>query len=596
MNTYLGQKGYTLLKSELSPKQVEKIISDLTIKPYVHGAPKNAQTQTFPAYRESGNKLYLPHYYGVSNFGPPTEYKVPEGDDMNVAFHGSLRDYQAPVVHQFIDHVKSAPVSGGLLELYCAWGKTSSALYIASHLKKKTLVIVHKEFLMNQWIERIQQFLPTARIGKIQGKTVDIDDKDIVICMLQSLSMKDYPASTFASFGFTILDEVHHISSCTFSQALFKLVTKYMLGLSATMNRKDGTTHVFKMFLGEVVHKAVRKDSHDVYVRSITYSTNDAEFNETVYDYRGNPQISTMISKICAFHRRTDFIADVLCDFMRKDNITKTDAAIMKSEMDAQMLCCHGCNRTHNYLMKSSCCGVVKYCMLCIENMSNPPTEEVEASVSSRNKKTKCPDCKKVLKYEQNYVPIPWIQPIEDLHVIILSHNLNILEYLYRKIVCKNLGSVGYYVGGMKESELKNTEKKQIVLATFAMAAEGLDIPTLNAEFLITPKTDIEQSVGRILRAKHATAKPIIYDIVDSHDVFKKQYLKRKRFYKKQNFKITEKSMAQYDGIWLEDESEASDSNVSDDDIDDDITTNDDGHKNNKNKNKPVIGQCLIQL
>lgn len=590
MNTYLGQKGYTVLKSELSPKQAEKIISDLTIKPYVHGAPKNAQTQSFPAYRESSNKFYLPHYYGVSSFGPPKEYKVPDGDPMDVVFHGSLRDYQAPVVQQFIDHMHSAPVSAGLLELYCAWGKTSSALYIASQLKKKTLVIVHKEFLMNQWIERIQQFLPTARIGKIQGKTIDIDNKDIVICMLQSLSMKDYPASTFESFGFTILDEVHHISSCTFSQALFKLVTKYMLGLSATMNRKDGTTRVFKMFLGEVVHKAVRKDSHDVYVRSIMYSTNDADFNETVYDYRGNPQISSMISKICAYHRRTDFIADVLCDFMRKDDVSKAEAAAMKSKMDANMLCCHGCNRTHDYLMKSTCCGVVKYCMRCLENMSNTNTNtNVDGSSDTvvRNKKTKCPDCKKVLKYEQNDVVIPWIKPIEDLHIIILSHNLNILEYLYRKIVCKNLGSVGFYVGGMKEAELKNTEKKQIVLATFAMAAEGLDIPTLNAEFLITPKTDIEQSVGRILRAKHATAKPIIYDIVDSHDVFKKQYLKRKRFYKKQNFKITEKTMAEYDGSWENELDESAASASEDDDTDDGVCSE---------TQKPIIGQCLIQL
>lgn len=581
MNTYLGQKGYTILKNELTPAQVDKIVKDLTIKPYVHGMPKNAATPSFPAYRESGNKFYVPHYYGITHFGIPKEYKVPEGDDLvDVHFNGTLRDYQAPVVKQFIDHVQSSPVCGGLLELYCAWGKTSSALYIASQLKKKTLVIVHKEFLMNQWIERIQQFLPNARIGRIQGKIVDIDNKDIVICMLQSLSMKDYPASLFASFGFTILDEVHHISSCTFSQALFKLVTKYMLGLSATMNRKDGTTHVFKMFLGEVVHKAVRKDSHDVYVRSIMYETSDAEFNETVYDYRGNPQISSMISKICAFHRRTDFIAEVLCDFMRKPDISKADAATMKSQMDAQIHSCHGCNRNHNYLMKNTCCGAVKYCMPCLESFSEN---------GEKGKKAKCPDCKRVLKYEQNDVDIPWIQPISDLHVIILSHNLNILEYLYRKIVCKNLGSVGYYIGGMKEAELKNTEKKQIVLATFAMAAEGLDIPTLNAEFLITPKTDIEQSVGRILRAKHATAKPIIYDIVDSHDVFKKQYLKRKRFYKKQNYKITEQKMAQYTGVWVEDDSSSGsgDESGEEDDVDDPESVQ---------KQKPIIGKCLIQL
>jgi superfamily II DNA or RNA helicase len=70
------------------------------------------------------------------------------------------------------------------------------------------------------------------------------------------------------------------------------------------------------------------------------------------------------------------------------------------------------------------------------------------------------------------------------------------------------------------------------------MCSEGLDIPTLNAEFLISPKTDIVQSVGRILRAKHVSSNPIIYDFVDSHDVFQRQWLKRKSYFKKQNYKI----------------------------------------------------------
>jgi superfamily II DNA or RNA helicase len=109
---------------------------------------------------------------------------------------------------------------------------------------------------------------------------------------------------------------------------------------------------------------------------------------------------------------------------------------------------------------------------------------------------------------------------------------------MYKKIVCKNLASVGYYIGGMSELELKTSEKKQIILASFSMSQEGLDIPTLNAEFLITPKTDIVQSVGRILRAKHKFSHPIIYDFIDTHDVFQRQWLKRKAFYKKQNYKI----------------------------------------------------------
>jgi superfamily II DNA or RNA helicase len=430
------------------------------------------------------------------------------------------------------------------LELPCAWGKTASSLYILSKLQKKTIVIVHKEFLMNQWIERIAQFLPSARIGKIQGQVIDIEDKDIVLCMLQSLVLKEYPADTFDSFGFTIIDEVHHISSQTFSTALFKIVTKYMLGLSATMERKDGTTKVFKMFLGEVVHKAENKTDAVVEVRAVTYKSSDPDFNETILDYKGQPQISSMISKLCSYSRRTEFIIQTLNDYILIDR-SKTEQSIKhKLEMDRANPPCKLCGKTENYLMVTTCCNTVNYCMLCLDNI----IEEARVPEMVINKKTgkqkevkrraKCPDCLKLLVYEQHYIENPFIKPLEQVHTIIMSHNLNVLEYMYKKIVCKNYASVGYYIGGMGEDELKRSEKKQVILASYSMAQEGLDIPTLNTEFLISPKTDVVQIVGRILRAKHATTIPTIYDFVDTHDVFQRQWLKRKAYYKKQGYRI----------------------------------------------------------
>jgi superfamily II DNA or RNA helicase len=388
---------------------------------------------------------------------------------------------------------------------------------------------------MNQWIERIGQFLPAARVGKIQGPIIDVDDKDIVIGMLQSLSMKEYPASVFESFGLTIIDEVHHISSQSFSNSLFKLVTKYMLGLSATMERKDGTTDVFKMFLGEVIHKAERKNDMLVEVRAINYKVDDDEFNDTILDFRGKPQNSSMITKICEYNRRTEFIIKVLCDFIQLDNVNQDIIDAFKNDMDRNIPNCLMCNRNNNYLVKNTCCDEVKYCLLCVENIKGDKKE-----------RPKCPNCKKVLKYEQNYIENKYVKPLEHTHVIIMAHNLNILHYIYQKMVCKNLASVGYYIGGMTEIELKKSEKKQVILASYSMCSEGLDIPTLNTEFLITPKTDIVQIVGRILRAKHENSHPIIYDFIDSHDLFQRQWLKRKAYYKKQNYKIIGTSNKEY--------------------------------------------------
>jgi superfamily II DNA or RNA helicase len=99
----------------------------------------------------------------------------------------------------------------------------------------------------------------------------------------------------------------------------------------------------------------------------------------------------------------------------------------------------------------------------------------------------------------------------------------------------------------MRDCALKITEEKQVVLATYAMAAEALDIKTLSTLVMVTPKTDIVQSVGRILRTKHD--KPIVVDLVDSHEVFQKQWVQRRRFYKKCEYTIKQISSTAYTGF-----------------------------------------------
>ena len=443
MNTYLGNKGYTILKSELSTEQLKELKNDLIAKP---NTPSNFGVQqkqpTYLIYRESFQKIYIPRYYGIQKFGLPKKIKIKQGNDIECNFVGSLRTIQQPVVEAFINNIFNG---GGLLELPCAFGKTVLSLYIISVLKKKTLIIVHKEFLMNQWIERIEQFIPNMRIGKIQGQIIDIENKDIVIGMLQSLSMKDYPCELFDSFGFTIIDEVHHISSEVFSCALFKIVTSVMLGLSATMNRKDGTTEVFKMFLGDIIFKGKREEEHNVIVKAYDYCVNDDEFNELKTDYRGNILYSTMISKLCTYNRRSEYILQIIDSCFKENN---------------------------------------------------------------------------------------------NQQMMILAHNKNILKYLFDAISYRGIanGSVGYYIGGMKEADLKLTESKKVVIATYSMAAEALDIKSLTTLLMATPKTDIEQAVGRILREKHSN--PVVIDIIDQHLPFRNQWRKRKQFYKKQNYKI----------------------------------------------------------
>ena len=202
--TYLGPKGFTIKKEYIEIDELNLLKKELTVSAYV---PKSsiAKPIPFPIYRETKNKIYIPKFYGLENYGDPDAVITPEGININVDFKGSLRDYQRSVVEKWL---KAAKEKGcGLIEADCGAGKTCMAIWLISQLKKKTLIIVHKEFLLNQWKERLEQFMPDAKIGRIQGPIIDIEGKDVVIGMLQSLSMKDYEQTMFLDFGFTIIDE-----------------------------------------------------------------------------------------------------------------------------------------------------------------------------------------------------------------------------------------------------------------------------------------------------------------------------------------------------------------------------------------------------
>ena len=478
MSTYIGPRGYSIYKECLSVDEQELIRKDLKVTPFV---PKSSMVKpvSFPIYRESTKKIYVPRFYGIKTYGKPDCIKINTGESIHLSFKGELRPYQIPAVEAYLKCAKNKGC--GLLELYCGAGKTVCTLKIISELRLKTIIIVHKSFLLNQWEERINEFLPGAKVGRIQGEIINIEDKDIVIAMLQSLSMKEYPLSIFRSFGLTIIDEVHHISAEVFSRALFKVVTTHMLGLSATMKRKDGLTRVFKMFLGDIVYTKKRDITDNVLVRVIHYHHSDEKYGKEQFNFRGHVNYAAMIKQLCEFQPRSDFILTLLRDTL-KENIQQ--------------------------------------------------------------------------------------------QIMILGHNKNLLIYLHDNIIKQDICDVGYYVGGMKEKDLKLSETKKVIIATYQMAAEGLDIKSLTTLFMVTPKTDVCQAVGRILRKKDGYH--LIVDIVDTHGIFQRQWSKRRAYYRKQKYSIQEIELNNYSTKeW--------------------ITTSKKGVTKNINKSNPLmVGKCLI--
>jgi len=127
--------------------------------------------------------------------------------------------------------------------------------------------------------------------------------------------------------------------------------------------------------------------------------------------------------------------------------------------------------------------------------------------------------------------------------VLILSERRNQLKSIEDYIVEQNIANkdYGYYVGGMKQEQLNISSGKQIILATFQLASEGFNVPTLNTVIFASPISDIQQSIGRILRERPEDRKyiPLCIDIADEFSVFHRKNNARLKFYNNNKYKIS---------------------------------------------------------
>jgi len=407
----------------------DKVKADLTVRPVVaEGFPQPPSFQVF----RTGKNICVPRFYGTEKFGTPVQDTRPDPHRVNVQFVGTLKKDTCQ-----IEALEKGVLSGhGVLALPCGYGKTTVALALCCKLGYRSMIIVHKEFLANQWRERIQQFCPGATIGLIQRDVFNINC-DFVIAMLQSLTLKEYKFDAFESFGTVIVDEAHHICAKVFSQALFKMCPKHIYGLSATPERKDGLTKILHWFMGPVFFSVNRTQQTQVEVFPI--------------DFEG-------INKPIPLNR----------------------------------------------------CGKISLVHIISELVDNN---------------------------ERNTLLIKTIRDI-GLHrkILVLSDRRIHCELLHSHFKSES----GLYMGGMSREQLEETSKKSIIFGTFSQAHEGLDIPTLDTVLLATPKSDIQQSIGRILRETPGKLNnPHIYDIHDRWTyVLEAMYKKRIKVYQSSSFTI----------------------------------------------------------
>ena len=319
----VSSQGYAIYKNKINETELQIIQDDLTIKPFVcPGYGSIEETIPYKLFKENTDKIYVPYYYGISKYGKPEKNKLTEPLPINLIFatNRAMRPYQDDIINTYIKHAMEN--SGGIISVGCGRGKTVMALKIVALLSVKTIILVHKEFLMNQWVERINEYLPGAKIGFIQGKKIDIEGKDIILAMIQSLSDprkdKDYPPNLLETVGLVIADECHHLAARQFVRSLAKYTFKYTLGLSATPTRADNLQHVFKHYLGDIIYKDsdIQQSTEDISLEHIPNSTvdlyvyhnNDYKYCKEELNFKKKPNVVIMKSNIAECEKRTKFI------------------------------------------------------------------------------------------------------------------------------------------------------------------------------------------------------------------------------------------------------------------------------------------------
>lgn len=430
---------YTIKKSTLDAQQLSAIRRHLVL-PIQFTEPQ----KFFTGYVENEKWIYVPRSYGLQTFGAPAQDNRRDGKFMDVEFCGTLDEqnrYQESAARTVLQHLQRRPFST-ILSLPCGYGKTVTALYVASQLKRKTLIVVHTAYLLQQWVERTFEYLPSANVGVIRGDICEIDGNDIVIGTLQTLHRRRIP--NLGEFGTIIMDEAHHAAARTFFQVLTRTKPRYLFALTATPRRNDGLTKVLTWLFGRIAFQVARKDQH-VDIRMVKWYNRYRNLiaNRSRFAYVKNLQ------KLQNDKRRTAYIVRQTVDY-----------ALESDERHILVLS--------------------KY-VAHLRELQSALRTELERRQADR-----------------------------DITVGTISADI------------KNL-----------EQRLHIAETNRIVLGTYNMAKEGLDVKTLNTLVLALPSSGVEQFTGRILRTTWSAVVPRILDVWDPYDVFDRMGWSRRRYYKK---------------------------------------------------------------
>ena len=400
---------------------------------------KTTEIRTFV---ESDEGMYVPRAFLDFQF-----YEPSDGDDGNdLQWQGiegmTLRDYQAEavsIVKKCVERDGGALLVGG-----CGTGKTVMGCFLIKQLGRRALVLVHKEFLMEQFKNTLELAFPGIKVGIWQKDDMPTGEEDVVISMVQSLGARDYPQELYDGFGLILTDEVHRFSAPQWSEAIGRFGAKYRIGLTATPDRVDGLQTIFMNSIGPIVHKV---EGNLLSPHIFPLQTGRSYNRKSYCTWDGQISTAKLINELAKDDDRSDIIVSYALRAIRK------------------------------------------------------------------NRK-----------------------------VIILTDRRNHVDYMARKCEQELEGTdykVFTYLGGMKKKDRKEAEdNSDILIGTYSMAQEGLDIPRLDTLIFATPKTNVVQAVGRILRPSEGKQQPVVLDFIDNIGILEGYWKKRRNQYTQEQYVI----------------------------------------------------------
>jgi superfamily II DNA or RNA helicase/very-short-patch-repair endonuclease len=191
------------------------------------------------------------------------------GRPLTCTFQGELRPEQKEAADALLEH------DTGVLAATTAFGKTVVAAWLIAARGVNTLVLVHRRQLLEQWVDRLAMFLgiPPKGIGRLGGGRRRLNGS-LDVALVQSLARKGSVEDAVADYGHLVVDECHHLAAPSFELVARRARARYVVGLSATLTRKDGHHPMIFMQCGPVRHRvdarrqaAARPFTHEVIVR-----------------------------------------------------------------------------------------------------------------------------------------------------------------------------------------------------------------------------------------------------------------------------------------------------------------------------------------